>query len=183
HGDIGKGFRTAIGNWFRSKPNAGRAYQSTPGEKWIASLFSGNKVQAAELTKAQRKALRDGKSIGISVKKGAQKGMQGFPAWAQKLGKKSNDWFKGKWSGMEKWSGAVNKNVQSGWHGFTSWSGNLSHRSSKFFKSKWSGMQSWAGGINKDVQSGWKGIKTWFGNLGKNAVDLFKKPFEGLSKW
>src|SRR5699024_544033 len=99
HGDIGKGFRTAIGNWFRSKPNAGRAYQSTPGEKWIASLFSGNKVQAAELTKAQRKALRDGKSIGISVKKGAQKGMQGFPAWAQKLGKKSNDWFKGKWSG------------------------------------------------------------------------------------
>lgn len=183
HGDIGKGFRTAIGNWFRSKPNAGRAYQSTPGEKWIASLFSGNKVQAAELTKAQRKALRDGKSIGISVKKGAQKGMQGFPAWAQKLGKKSNDWFKGKWSGMEKWSGAVNKKVQSGWHGFTSWSGNLSHRSSKFFKSKWSGMQSWAGGINKDVQSGWKGIKTWFGNLGKNAVDLFKKPFEGLSKW
>ena len=183
HGDIGKGFRTAIGNWFRSKPNAGRAYQSTPGEKWIASLFSGNKVQAAELTKAQRKALRDGKSIGISVKKGAQKGMQGFPAWAQKLGKKSNDWFKGKWSGMEKWSGAVNKNVQSGWHGFTSWSGNLGYRSSKFFKSKWSGMQSWAGGINKDVQSGWKGIKTWFGNLGKNAVDLFKKPFEGLSKW
>lgn len=183
HGDIGKGFRTAIGNWFRSKPNAGRAYQSTPGEKWIASLFSGNKVQAAELTKAQRKALRDGKTIGVSATKGAKSGMKDFPSWTKQLSAKSNKWFKSKWDGMKSWAGGVNKKVQGGWHGFTSWSGNLSHRSSKFFKSKWSGMQSWAGGINKDVQSGWKGIKTWFGNLGKNAVDLFKKPFEGLSKW
>lgn len=183
HGDIGKGFRTAIGNWFRSKPNAGRAYQSTPGEKWIASLFSGNKVQAAELTKAQRKALRNGKTIGVSATKGAKSGMKDFPSWTKQLSAKSNKWFKSKWDGMERWGGKTNKDVQKGWKGFTSWSGNLGYRSSKFFKSKWSGMQSWAGGINKDVQSGWKGIKTWFGNLGKNAVDLFKKPFEGLSKW
>lgn len=183
HGDIGKGFRTAIGNWFRSKPNAGRAYESTPGEKWLASLFGGDKVQAAELTKAQRKALRNGKTIGENATKGAKAGMKDFPSWTKQLSAKSNKWFKSKWNGMKSWAGGVNKNVQSGWHGFTSWSGNLSHRSSKFFKSKWSGMQSWAGGINKDVQSGWKGIKTWFGNLGKNAVDLFKKPFEGLSKW
>lgn len=156
--------RSAIGNWWNS-------------------LFGGDKVQAAELTKAQRKALRNGKTIGVSATKGAKSGMKDFPSWTKKLSAKSNKWFKSKWDGMKSWAGGVNKNVQSGWHGFTSWSGNLSHRSSKFFKSKWSGMQSWAGGINKDVQSGWKGIKTWFGNLGKNAVDLFKKPFEGLSKW
>lgn len=156
--------RSAIGNWWNS-------------------LFGGDKVQAAELTKAQRKALRNGKTIGVSATKGAKSGMKDFPSWTKQLSAKSNKWFKSKWDGMKSWAGGVNKNVQSGWHGFTSWSGNLSHRSSKFFKSKWSGMQSWAGGINKDVQSGWKGIKTWFGNLGKNAVDLFKKPFEGLSKW
>ena len=156
--------RSAIGNWWNS-------------------LFGGDKVQAAELTKAQRKALRNGKTIGVSATKGAKSGMKDFPSWTKQLSAKSNKWFKSKWDGMKSWAGGVNKKVQGGWHGFTSWSGNLGYRSSKFFKSKWSGMQSWAGGINKDVQSGWKGIKTWFGNLGKNAVDLFKKPFEGLSKW
>lgn len=156
--------RSAIGNWWNS-------------------LFGSDKVQAAELTKAQRKALRNGKTIGVSATKGAKSGMKDFPSWTKQLSAKSNKWFKSKWDGMERWGGKTNKDVQKGWKGFTSWSGNLGYRSSKFFKSKWSGMQSWAGGINKDVQSGWKGIKTWFGNLGKNAVDLFKKPFEGLSKW
>ncbi|WP_131501270.1 phage tail tape measure protein [Lactobacillus crispatus] len=151
--------------------------------KWWNNLFGGNKVEAAELTKAQRKALRDGKTIGNSAKKGAKQGMQDFPSWTQKLGSKSNKWFKSKWSGMEKWAGGVNKKAQAGWKGFTTWSGNLGHKSNKWFKSKWSGMKGWAGGIQKNVQSGWKGFQNWFGDLAKGAIDLFKKPFEGLSNW
>ena len=113
----------------------------------------------------------------------AKKGMKGFPTWTRGLGKKSNAWFKRKWSGMESWAKGVNKKSQSGWNGFTKWTGNLGYKSNKWFKSKWSGMQSWASGIHKNVRAGWKGFQKWLGGLAKGAVDLFKKPFEGLSKW
>ena len=113
----------------------------------------------------------------------AKKGMKGFPTWTRGLGKKSNAWFKRKWSGMESWARGVNKKSQSGWNGFTKWTGNLGYKSNKWFKSKWSGMQSWASGIHKNVRAGWQGFQKWLGGLAKEAVDLFKKPFEGLSKW
>ena len=113
----------------------------------------------------------------------AKKGMKGFPTWTRGLGKKSNAWFKRKWSGMESWAKGVNKKSQSGWNGFTKWTGNLGYKSNKWFKSKWSGMQSWASGIHKNVRAGWQGFQKWLGGLAKGAVDLFKKPFEGLSKW
>lgn len=156
--------RSAIGNWWNS-------------------LFGGNKVQAAELTKAQRKALRDGKTIGNSAKKGTQKGMSGLPAWSEKLSSKANKLFKAKWNGLESWGNKRKKDVQHGLHGFDTWSGKLSSAASKLFKSKWSGLESWGNKRKKDAQRGWSGIKSWFGNLGKGAVDLFKKPFEGLSEW
>lgn len=183
--NLGKWLHSPMGKVSPSiRENAKRSQANrTAFGKWWNNLFGSNKVEAAELTQAQKKALRNGKAIGVSATKGAKSGMKDFPSWTKRLSAKSNKWFKSKWDGMKSWASGVNKKVQGGWHGFASWSGNLSHKSSKFFRSKWSGMQSWASGINKNVQSGWKGIKTWFGNLGKNAVDLFKKPFEGLSKW
>ena len=133
--------------------------------------------QSGILPKVNAKKWADG------IVKDAQKGMKGFPSWTKKLGKKSNSWFKSKWSGMEKWAGKTNKKAQSGWKNFTNWSGKLGHKSNKWFKSKWNGMKSWAGGVNKKAQSGWHGFTTWSSNLGHKSNKWFKSKWSGMKSW